>query len=407
MPRAILAAANVPSLAIGTTYYLVLGNANFNSSSTNETYASFATHVSGLVTSLSANIRANSLSTASTTFRFRKNGANGNLTVSAAAAATGVFTDTSTSDSLSPGDTFLVSAAIDAGGTGNLNLVSSYVNFAATAGHVMFINGMAPTSFSTSTASTAFYQLLANGSTAAGTAEADTQIKIPVAGSVTNFQTYISANGRSTSTTWVTRINGADGNCTFSVGAGSTGLFSDTSNTDTISSGDLLNFKFTTGTGGSAIAFRSFGLAFSSTANKNPFYTSLTAGINRTAGAGNTYYNPFGTLNTTTTTAESSKTFIPGFPTTLSNIMISVLANTCTASVTFKSRKNSADGNQSVSIATTATGLFEDTTNTDVLDYDDDFTYGLVGGTSGTLTFNWMGGLQAPAIPSRSFAMIA
>ena len=74
---------------------------------------------------------------------------------------------------------------------------------------------------------------------------------------------------------------------------------------------------------------------------------------------------------------------------TLSDLYVRVSANTVTAATTVRSRDAGANGNQSVSIPSSTTGVFEDTTNTDVISSGALFnSQAVVGGTGTSITFN-------------------
>lgn len=76
---------------------------------------------------------------------------------------------------------------------------------------------------------------------------------------------------------------------------------------------------------------------------------------------------------------------------TLSKLYARVTANSNVGSVAFKTRKNAANGNQTVTIGAAATGVFEDATNTDTVAAGDKFNYqSPTGGATGTMTYNLM-----------------
>ena len=94
------------------------------------------------------------------------------------------------------------------------------------------------------------------------------------------------------------------------------------------------------------------------------------------------YYRPQGYSNVKTSEShyeiESGETYI------LSNLWVRVTANTVTADSTLTSRKNRGNGNQTITIGDSATGTFEDTTNTDTIVATDEFDSMLVTGGTGT-----------------------
>lgn len=75
----------------------------------------------------------------------------------------------------------------------------------------------------------------------------------------------------------------------------------------------------------------------------------------------------------------------------ISNLYVRVTANTNAGSITFRTRKNSTDGNISIPIANSLTGTFEDTTNTDTVAAGDKLNYrSSTGGATGTMTYTIM-----------------
>ena len=72
---------------------------------------------------------------------------------------------------------------------------------------------------------------------------------------------------------------------------------------------------------------------------------------------------------------------------TLSDMLVRIGTNTVTLASTIRSRKNGANGSQSVSIPASTGGLFEDTTNNDSLATGDTFNTQAVIGSTGTHLF--------------------
>jgi hypothetical protein len=74
---------------------------------------------------------------------------------------------------------------------------------------------------------------------------------------------------------------------------------------------------------------------------------------------------------------------------TISNVYVRVTANSNAGSVTFRTRKNAANGNASITIAASATGTFEDTSNTDTVAAGDKMCYqSTIGGATGTMNYS-------------------
>jgi len=77
--------------------------------------------------------------------------------------------------------------------------------------------------------------------------EANVQAKVYASYECRNLYVYVTNNSLDASTTVAFRINGADGNMGLSIPSGSTGGFEDTSSTDSVSSGDLIDFRVSAG----------------------------------------------------------------------------------------------------------------------------------------------------------------
>ena len=69
---------------------------------------------------------------------------------------------------------------------------------------------------------------------------------------------------------------------------------------------------------------------------------------------------------------------------TLSFLTVYVGVNTVSADSTLKMRVNGAYGNQTITIPASSVGYFHDTTNSDIVDADDEIDYELITGATGT-----------------------
>lgn len=67
---------------------------------------------------------------------------------------------------------------------------------------------------------------------------------IPADMTLSNFHVYVTSNSRDVAITGRLRIAGANGNLAVTITASTTGVFSDTSNTDVLSQGDLVNYMW-------------------------------------------------------------------------------------------------------------------------------------------------------------------
>lgn len=200
------------------------------------------------VSNLQLYLRAN----ASTgfTWKTRKNGADGALTVSPGSGATGWFEDTTHSDSLAASDTWgytntLPSASATVGYTG--------VKYASSTAGACAIHCQAqgnPTTAGTTT-------YMAPGSGNPSTTEAANQLVLPFATTLSKLSARVTANASSTDFTVQVRKStppGAtgNGNNVVVIPTGTTtGVIQDTTHTDTFAVGDTVNLILSGATTGS------------------------------------------------------------------------------------------------------------------------------------------------------------
>lgn len=179
------------------------------------------------------------------------------------------------------------------------------------------------------------------------------------------------------------RDSGADGVQTASIGAGATGTFEDTTNTDTLSAGDTGLGQFTQGSGGAATASH-WGCIFDPDTDTSYHMVSFDH-ANLTNGT--RYYNPIGGHPSSTSESVDQMTARSIF--TASNLFVTVVSNDRSVTHTFDSRKDTGAGAMTVSVLTTQTGNFEDTMNSDSLISGSEFGYRGTGtGGSGTISIS-------------------
>lgn len=197
--------------------------------------------------------------TSSTTIKTRKNAADGNVSVSIGAGATGNFEDTSNSDSISVGDDACMAIATGTG-TGSINTIIIKTEFLTTDNTAMLSS--AHTTFSQNFNTTS-YSPLGGLFTTAGV-ESQEQWKAERSFKFTQLAVVVSANTIATSaTTFKLRKNAADANLNLSIGAGTTGVFVDTSSTDTCVATDKLTYRSVTPNTSGAITWNNSSLLIS------------------------------------------------------------------------------------------------------------------------------------------------
>ena len=313
--------------------------------------------------------------TGSSTIRTRKNTANGNLSVAIAGGSTGVFQDITNSDSLVSGDLYNYQAVGGAGGTSLTAHIISLTVDATTA--ISLLNGgwsnVSPGSIS-------FHTFSFGAAT-----EATGQTRIRFAATWDRLGANVVTNTNNGTTTIRSRVNGANGNQVLSISASTTGYFEDTVNSDSVVSADLLNFSLNHG-GASGVVW-----VQPSQSRIKPVSGTVSlqfAGDSTTIDAGLTRPSLIGGGSDVGTELNTRLLLRGGITWTFQNLFFRVTTNTINGSTTTTCRKNAANGNQSVSISASTTGIFEDTSNTDnYVDGDDINALIVAGGSTGTMTY--------------------
>lgn len=330
----------------------------------------------GVLTKLWFRILTNAASGGTSTIRSRINAANGNLVQTIGASATGEFSDLVNSDTVAANDEVNSSIVTASGG----GLTPSIISYIFTPDSTNVSIHSTPLSSTAPTASTTYYRSISGGASALITTEANVQAKMKSGGTIKNLYLKPATNGRSSSTVYKSRKNGADGNLTVTVTAGSTTLVEDTSNSDTYAVDDLFNFSIAFGTGTGNLFIDSGGVDMEPTASD----IQLVAGGNSLLvliGVTN-YYWVTGELvsRTTETDTRGQINYAP----TASKLEAYISANTIVEASPLRLRVNGANVNQVASITGLTTGWFEDASNTDVIADGDEINYQLVTGATGT-----------------------
>lgn len=386
------AADNGITTGVNVTRFFPLAFAAFDNN-TPEANAQITCRADGTVSKMYVRVAANSLSSATTTVTSRKSAGAGAISISITQGTTGEFSDTTNSDSLSATNTYNGQVAVAAGGSGTISFGALNAVFSATTNHAAVYGGGQAGFATPSTASSTCFFMFAGGNIF-DTTEANMKMRGDVTGTLQNLQVIVTANGRSTTSTVKSRIDGADGNQTFSINSAATGLFEDTTHSDTLTAGHDFNGSFTSGTGVGTLTFQLTDILFKNTSdNKNDVFLGGRYGggtLARTASATASFYAIIGT-NVTNETTEAHVKTEHGFAGSASKMKVLVSANTYSVSATMTFRNAAADKNQTISITNAVTGLFQDSSNSDSFALADDCDYKIVGGSSGSISVQWMG----------------
>jgi hypothetical protein len=368
----------------GSTKYLILGDTMLTRQ-TVEANAQLTMRSAGTLANLYVYSSANTI-TAASTVRTRLNAANGGQSVSIGSSATGVFEDTTHTDAIAAADKINYQVVPGASGT-QLTIQTIGVTFSATTNTVKKFTASDEAVTFTTASVTRFIPL--SGRLQIGSTESTDQYTARVAGTLTNLQVHISANARGTATTFGSRLNTATGALTVSVGIAGTGFFEDTTHTDTIASGDLVNYFLTTGTGTASMTIDNVAAEFTSTSG-NFFFLGAQGGNSNYGTTANAMSALGGTIATTTTENNAKVTSRVAF--TAGNLSTHLANNSITASSTVTFRQNGSNTALTVSIPSSTSGFFEDTVDTVSIATTDTINHNIVtGGTGSTLAVNSIG----------------
>lgn len=229
-----------------------------------------------------------------------------------------------------------------------------------------------------------------------GNANAEDTHSIPIreAGTLRNLFVYVPANTASVVTDIIVRKSLANTSITVSYSADQTGIKEDTSNTATVASSDecAIQVAVPTEVGTNNITITMMGLEFVPDAAGNCVVPVGPTGFeDLMASPSSTLYYPPGGYTSQETAGEADAKWRCRGSFTMSNLYTWVRTNARTTDTTIRTRKNGANGGQSVTYSAGQTGAKEDTTNSDSLVAGDDFNYSLTSGTgSETMNLSFM-----------------
>lgn len=288
---------------------------------------------------------------------FRKNGTNGNETIASPGPPFGnreIFTDNVHTDTVAAGD--LVNFAFT--GTA-IAMYAAWGAFKASANFASLWN--LNNGFSSLSAVNVFYGIQSSGYMGQSASEANTQSTITVAGSLSGLFFNLQTNSYNQALTYVFRKNGANGNQSVTIGAGLTGVFQDTTHSDTIAVGDLICTHLTTPGSGAMVAWGT-GATFTNMAA--PTFDWI---IGDTGEAISGLTQQFGSfVGTGVSSLEARTNVMLGAAYRLSNMQLGIFNNTLTAPLTITMRKNAANANGTITVGPGISGVFTDNSNVDV-----------------------------------------
>ncbi len=206
-----------------------------------------------------------------------------------------------------------------------------------------------------------------NGNIADNT-ETSNKLEFNFNGTVYNLAVRVIANGTNASSTQSIRKNEGAANGTVTIPLSTTGWFTDLVNVDAFVSGDFLGDQLIVGTGGT-LTVNAFNAACKSNSGNVTIMCS-TGGANS---PNDDKYFPVGNESSPATSDFGNLPVKEA--TTISFLTHRItLNNLSTATTTFRSRKNQANGNQVITVLAGVSGLVKDSSNSDSLAVDDNFS---------------------------------
>lgn len=221
------------------------------------------------------------------------------------------------------------------------------------------------------------------------TASNEEFVEVPIrdAGTFSHAYVRVTANSLSGSSTVTLRKSRVDTALVATVGAGQTGVFEDTSNSVSFANTDEADWEVTAGAG-TTITIAVIGAKFTPDSGSNTLsYLFLGSGGTNITVASVNRYMPLAGPTTLEADEADVKSRI-GFAISSRNLTVQINTNARTTDTTFRTRKNGANGGQSVTVGSGQTGVFEDSSGSDDLAASDDLNFSVTTGT-GTETMNY------------------
>lgn len=366
----------------GSNFFQSLGNKTSRLTATVEAEEKTRYRVAGTFSKLIVYVAVNNNTTGSTSVKLRKNGANGNTSISISSATTGEFTDGSNTDTIASGDDVCLYYD-NSTGDGLVNFQYFTILFAASSNTVTKLIQNGYTSISAD--STANEESLVGFGGGIGSTDVTRhKQKISTAGTLKKLNGYVVTNGRITTCNLRTKINAANGNQDISLTASTTGFFEDASNTDVIASGDYANFEVNTQTGGGSLVISIMAVEFETTnAQTIVAFNGYDGGASVDHGVTN-----YGYLSGSSITSTEANAKIKLQVTALlSKLVFRTNFNSCDGASTVAVRQNTSTSVVTTSVTASTTGEFTDVTHSFTIAATDYINYIFIGGgASGTMS---------------------
>ena len=367
----------------------------------------------GSFTGFAVNVIANAYApTANIVCGTRISGANGNLTTTTAAGATGIFTDTTHTDTIANGTVYDWYQTYPTQFNKAFTVTTVVVAYSATTGTGAMYGWSAATASGTtaSAASTNYFSPGVGGTASGAAGEVTTEgvaneELVRAAGTLSNMGRRILTNGNTNTATLTSRINAAAGNQTISIGAGTTGFVEDTTHSDAIAAGNTIDQRLATGAAKVNLVTLLDQFLFVPTGTSFDVFGEISLAQCGFAQGGVSNYVPIFGNNFTPTGTETNAQMPSLFAiNAISHLRAQIPSNSSTTAPAMWFRKNGGNANETLTIGAGATGTFEDTTHTDSTIVGDKMAISMINASANnTVTVNWTGltldAVGAPANP--------
>lgn len=302
--------------------------------------------------------------------------ANGNETITTTSSPVGQFADTTHTDTIANGYLVNLKCVNGTGGTTTTSgCLGAQFTATGTPGTCQVYRSDNQTNMTT--ASQTLFGMLSGTANVQAT-ESLYQVQWAAAGTLKNLTAQATTNGRGTASTARSRVNTANGNLVATITASTPGLYADTTHSDTLTAGALVNVSLSTGTGAGTLLVESFTAECSSSAGAwhalqgngttaQFVATASTTSVIAWSGAG----------AVTATGSEASVQHKPRLAQALSHLTVNVSLNSRASSATdFHVRIGGTATAVVASVPALTTGQIADTTHsvtstsTDLIDLD-------------------------------------
>jgi hypothetical protein len=383
-----------------TRYTSIAGHLAFG---TTESIVEIPVRDAGNFTSLSAYASANTLNSSSV-LTLRKSGVDTALLLTFAATQIGSLIAT-TSVSFAATDEVSLELVTPVDATGGsqgitFRVVGTAFEPTSTGNCVSFMaaRGAAATTLNSTTS----YMIPSGYMDTLNTSEAERKLRIRTAGTARDFCVNISANARTSSTTFRTRKNGSNGSQSVTFTTTQIGVL-EAAGSDTLADGDDFNYSVTTGSGsGESISIAMMSTSFVTTNGVFTLVASQNSGAVSIAAATTVYLAAGGRLFAETT--EDQAEILTHFPFTVQTMTGYFTAHSLDGLASITARDNGADSNLNILLVTGSgiPGLKDEVTHFSTAHIEAGETlatsFDTSGSSSGTIALTWLALTCSPVV---------